>query len=200
MNAAIPPEILRDFCDPDRPERVKQAVKQLMQCCQTSALAIVCAHVRLPPNEAEDAIQDAWTKALTKRESFCANTDQNFRAWFIVIAKNCGYAIHRKRKKYRSLDTLTDENATPNESDPIDDDFLTSLDDPSEREIDIRQVCIDQLKQVHPEYFDALQSKYLGKDAETAFMAKHQINSAKLYRWRDRAKNLVRACAAGGVS
>jgi DNA-directed RNA polymerase specialized sigma24 family protein len=200
MTITIPPELLHQLCDPDCPEKAKQAIEKLFPYCQPNALAIVCSCVGLDAGDARDAVQNAWILAYTKRGSFCANSERNFKGWFIAIAKNCGRLFHRERKKWGNIDVIPDNFDLSDPSDPFDDDYFESLDEESEPKIDIRQFCVDQLREHRLKWFEALESLVLGEEAEQELMRKYQIDAAELYRWRWRGKQFVTNCADGGAS
>lgn len=69
-------------------------------CCNR----YVCQH-----QDAEDAVQDALSKAWQRRLEFRGNTDAEFRSWLLTTARNALISGFRKSNRIRGLEVLTTE-------------------------------------------------------------------------------------------
>lgn len=151
-----------------------------------------------------DCSQETWKNAWKSRESFCANSSRNFRAWLFQIGENEGLQTIRKKRP----------DEIPDEHDPSD----AAADSPDQEVSQSEQLlkfrerwglqvenhqlyrCMQQLKSTHEHWYDAMMSKVLGEAAEKEVLSKYKIDLSTLYRWRYDARQKLQPCMSGATS
>jgi RNA polymerase sigma factor (sigma-70 family) len=75
----------------------------------TNVLVSWCCDATCQHQDAEDAVQDALSKAWQRRLEFRGNTDAEFRSWLMTTARNALISGFRKSNRIRGLEVLTTE-------------------------------------------------------------------------------------------
>lgn len=152
----------------------------------------------------EDYSQQTWLKVWANRESFCASSPRNFRAWLFQIGFNEALQdIRRKRpneipEDFDQSDAVSDgpdqEVSKAEQSLKFRDRWGLQLNDHK------LYRCMQQLKSTNERWYDALMSKVLGEAAEEEVLEKYKIERSTLYRWRYDAIQRLQPCMSGAAS
>ncbi|OYP37689.1 RNA polymerase sigma factor [Rhodopirellula sp. MGV] len=93
------PNLVRSACDGD-----SEAFTRLIQCNRDKLFASLCRFLN-SPNDAEEALQEAFVRAFTRIESF--KRKSKFSTWLYRIAFNT--AITNRQSRRRSVSIYGDE-------------------------------------------------------------------------------------------